>query len=137
MFPDSPPFSRPDIPVIDVFPPVGGASGGGVRPDDGQGGSAAPPKASAPKGLSPELVRRFHALIEEVTGELMQDPQQDHDTCRADAIALLIATCEHVESAPEPGESPLQYLLLEEQRKAVAALGRLERSEDASTFLRA
>ena len=137
MFPDSPPFSRPDIPVIDIFPPVGGASGGSVRHELSNGGSAPPSHASAPKGLNPELVRRFHALIEEVTDELMQDPQQDHDACRADAIALLIATCEHVEDAAEPGESPLQYLLIEEQRKAIAALGQVERSEDASTFLRA
>ena len=93
--------------------------------------------AHRPPGLNPELVRRFHALIAEVTDELMQEPHQDQDRCRADAIALLIATCEHVESPPEPGESPLKYLLLEEQRKAVAALGRSAASPDASNFLRA
>jgi hypothetical protein len=137
VFPDNPVFGRPDIPPTECFPPVNGASGGLVGPGGSHGDPApagAPPVAP---GLNPELVRRFHALIAEVTDELMQEPHQDEDRCRADAIALLIATCEHVESPPEPGESPLKYLLLEEQRKAVAALGRDAASSDASNFLRA
>jgi hypothetical protein len=137
VFPDNPVFGRPDIPPTERFPPVNGASGGLVGHGDSHGDSAPRGAPSVAPGVNPELVRRFHALIEEVTDELMQEPHQDHGRCRADAIALLIATCEHVESAPEPGESPLQYLLLEEQRKAVAALGRAAASPDASNFLRA
>ena len=137
VFPDNPVFSRPDIPATEVFPAVNHASGGLVGHGDTHRGPASASASSAAPGLNPELVRRFQALIEEVTDELMQDPHQDEDRCRADAIALLIATCEHVESPPEPGPSPLQYLLLEEQRKAVAAWGGVEMSDDASTFLRA
>jgi hypothetical protein len=137
VFPDNPPFSRPDIPAVDPFPPVGGASGGQIRHGDPRG-QAGSPGASVPvPGLSPELIRRFHALVEEVTDELMQDPQQDRIRCRADAITLLMATCEQVDDFPEPGQSPLQYLLIEEQRKALAALGRAAAPDEASTFLRA
>jgi hypothetical protein len=137
VFPDNPVFSRPEIPATEIFPAVNGASGGLVGHGDSNGGSAAPAGSSVAPGLNPELVRRFQALIEEVTGELMQDPHQDEGRCRADAIALLMATCEHVESPPEPGPSPLRYLLQEEQRKAVAAWGGVEMSDDTSTFLRA
>ncbi|HEY9106127.1 MAG TPA: hypothetical protein VIN58_05575 [Roseateles sp.] len=133
MFTDSLAFSRTDI-----ITPVSGASGGDVGHGDSHRSRASASTPSEAKGLSPDLVRRFHALIEEVTGELMRDPDQDHESSRADAIALLIATCEHVESSSEPGESPLQYLLLEEQRKAVAALGnKVGMPDDSFTFLRA
>jgi len=135
VFPDNPVFNRPDITPFDPFP-VGGASGGQAGHRGSEGGPA-PAAFQAAPGLNPELVQRFHALVEEVTDELMQEPAQDRTRCRADAIALLIATCDQVESFPEPGESPLQYLLLEEQRKAVAALGPAETPDDASTFLRA
>lgn len=133
MFKDSLAFGRTDI-----FTPVNGASGGDVGHGDSHRSPAPASTPSEAKGLNPELVRRFHALIEEVTGELMRDPDQDHESCRADAIALLISTCEHVESSPEPGESPLKYLLLEEQRKAVVAQGnKIGTPEDSFTFLRA
>lgn len=87
--------------------------------------------------LDAELVRRFHALIEEVTDQLMQSPHQDRNTCRADAITLLIATSEQVDDTTEPGESPLMYLLLEERQKAAAALAATEPPGRASAFLRA
>ena len=119
------------------MPPASDVPGGNAHPGEGSPGNTA--FSSAPeRRLNPDLVRRFHALVEEVTDELMQSPHQDRSTCRADAIELLIATCEHLDSPPEPGESPLQYLLLEEQRKAVAALGGPGESPGAvSTFLRA
>jgi hypothetical protein len=47
--------------------------------------------AAAP-AVSPELIRRFHALVDEVTDELMQDQDLDRRTCRADALTLLIAS---------------------------------------------
>jgi hypothetical protein len=83
------------------------------------------------------VVRRFHALIEEVTDELMQAPNLDRHTCRADAIALLIATSEQADAASESGESPLMYLLLEEQQKAAAILGNTGASGSVPAFLRA
>lgn len=86
--------------------------------------------------LSPELIHRFHALIEEVTDELMQGQHQDRRTCRADAITLLIATSRHVDSPSEGGESPLTYLLLEERQKAAAVLGTAGTSGHAPAFLR-
>jgi hypothetical protein len=87
--------------------------------------------------LSAEVVRRFHALIDEVTGELMQDARLDRHTCRADAIALLIAASEQADAAFDSGESPLMYLLLEEQQKTAAALGHAGDSGCAPAFLRA
>lgn len=87
--------------------------------------------------LDAELVRRLHALIEEVTDQLMQSPHQDRNTCRADAITLLIVTSEQIDDTTEPGESPLMYLLLEEQQKAAAALAVTELPGHASAFLRA
>ena len=137
MFPDNPPFSRPDIPAIDAFPPVGGASGGQVRQGDSQGQPGSKAVSWPARGISPELVRRFHALVEEVTDELMHDPQQDRVRCRADAITLLMATCEQVEDFPEPEGRPLQFLLNEEQSKVLAALGQAAAPDEASTFLRA
>jgi len=80
-------------------------------------------------------------LIDEVTDELMQGGDVDRDTCRADAIALLIATSgnnrsEQDDDAPESAESPLRYLLFEEQQKAAAVLGRAGNPSQAATFLK-
>jgi hypothetical protein len=100
--------------------------------EDGNTNDAAPSPV-----LDPELVRRFHALIEEVTDQLVQSPHQDRNTCRADAITLLIATSKQMDDATEPGESPLMYLLLEEQQKAAAALATTESPGHPSAFLRA
>jgi hypothetical protein len=138
LFPDHAGFSAPSTVPVDLLPPASDVSGGNAHPGEGSPGHAAKASAHPPApGLNPELVRRFHALVEEVTDELMVAPQQDRNICRADAIALLIATCEQAESPSDGGESPLQYLLLEEQRKAVAALGEARFAADMSTFLRA
>jgi len=97
-----------------------------------------PPSEAVPTpALSPEVVRRFHALIDEVTGELMQDARLDRHTCRADAIVLLIAASEQADAVFDGGESPLMYLLLEEQQKTAAALGHAGDSGSAPAFLRA
>ena len=110
-------------------------SGNTDHGDDSRDNNATPTAASPT--LNPELVRRFHALIEEVTDQLMQSPHQDRNTCRADAITLLIATSQQVDAAAETGESPLMYLLLEEQQKAAAALAEAEPPGHVSAFLRA
>lgn len=91
---------------------------------------------AAKPGVSRELVSRFHALIDEVTDELMEGGEADRHTCRADAIALLIATSEQGNGAPEGVESPLRYLLLEEQQKAAAALGKARNPGHTLTFLK-
>lgn len=90
----------------------------------------------AKPAVSAELVSRFHALIDEVTEELMQGRQADRHVCRADAVALLVATSEQSGGTPEGVESPLRYLLLEEQQKAVAALGRAGNPGQVPTFLK-
>jgi hypothetical protein len=104
----------------------------GDDPRDGTASASAP----TPPALSAEVVRRFHALIDEVTDTLMQDPHLDRRACRADAIALLIATSEHVDGPSDSGESPLMYLLLEEQQKAAAVLGHAQGSGHVPAFLR-
>ncbi len=91
---------------------------------------------AAKPAVSAELVSRFHALIDEVTEELMLGRQADRHVCRADAVALLVATSEQSGGAPEGVESPLRYLLLEEQQKAVAALGRAGNPGQVPTFLK-
>jgi hypothetical protein len=83
------------------------------------------------------VVRRFLALIDEVADELTRDTRLDRRTCRADAIALLIATSQQADVAFDRGESPLMYLLLEEQQKTAAALGCAGDSGSAPAFLRA
>lgn len=83
---------------------------------------AAPEAATGP-GVSPALLGRFRALIDEVTDELMQGRSGDRNSFRADAIALLIATNGHIDGPSDAVESPLTYLLREEQQKAAAALG--------------
>lgn len=111
-------------------------SGNTDHGDNSRDNHNATPTAPSPT-LSPELVRRFHALIEEVTDQLMQSPHQDRNICRSDAITLLIATSQQVDAAAETGESPLMYLLLEEQQKAAAALTAIEPPSHVSAFLRA
>lgn len=92
----------------------------------------------AAPSVSPELVRRFQALIDEVTDELMQGQQLDRRTCRADAIALLVATNGLLdESPPQHDDSPLMYLLLEEQQKAASVLGRAQPVGSLLTFMKA
>lgn len=118
-------------PVSNVF------SGNADHGDDPRDKATSPSEPAPPPALSPEVVRRFHALIEEVTDDLMQDAHLDRHTCRADAIALLIATSQQVDAPSESGESPLMYLLLEEQQKAAAVLGTAETSGHRPSFLRA
>jgi len=102
-----------------------------------QEGNRSPMTGGSAEGptLNPELVRRFHALVDEVTVQLMQGRGIDRQTCRADAISLLIATNEHLDDSPEGGESPLRYLLLEEQRKAATVQGNAEPLHGAATTL--
>lgn len=119
--------------------PVSHVPSGNTDPgDDSRDDNTATASGPSPT-LNPELVRRFHALIEEVTDQLMQSPHQDRTICRADAITLLIATSQQVDDASEAvGESPLMYLLLEEQQKAAAALTTtVELPSHVSAFLRA
>lgn len=117
--------------------PSGGNADHGGDPREDNRNTTTTPAAPSP-ALSPELVRRFHALIDEVTDQLMQEPHQERSTCRADAIALLIATSQQAGEASEGGgESPLMYLLLEEQQKAAAALAKAPLPGHVSAFLRA
>jgi len=119
-------------PVSNVF------SGNADHGHDPRDDTTPPPSEPVPTpALSPEVIRRFHALIEEVTNELMQDARLDRHTCRADAIALLIATSQQADAALDSGESPLMYLLLEEQQKTAAALGHAGDSGSVPAFLRA
>jgi hypothetical protein len=97
---------------------------------------AMPSAAEGKPALSPELARRFLALVEDVTDELMQGRDVDRHACRADAIALLVATGERLDGAAAGGESPLMYLLLEEQRKMSALLGRAESPAQAPGLLK-
>ena len=110
----------------------------------GFGGSAGEADTSAPAAppaaplVSPELVARFMQLINEVTDELMkgQAPDVDRRACRADAIRLLIATSTHPDVRAETAESPLMYLLREEQQKCAARFGTPSAGAPALTFLR-
>jgi hypothetical protein len=121
--------------IAPANPAWGSSAGHGDEPrDEGQAagaGAGAGDAAAAP--LSPDVVSRFRALIDEVTDHLMHGSHHDRGTCRADAIALLIATSGHVDEPADDGaESPLMYLLLEEQRKAAAALGRVPADRSAA-----
>jgi hypothetical protein len=87
-------------------------------------------------GLEPTLVERFHALVEEVTTELMSAGSFDRDSCRADAIALLTAASDRLYQDASP-ESPLNYLLMEERQKAEAALDPKTTPRQPLTFLKA
>lgn len=129
----APPVPRP-APVGD---PVPAASAGQQAGDDPRRAPTAVGAAAAPT-VSPELIRRFHALVDDVTDELMRGQNLDRRTCRADAIALLIATSALVDEPPPPsGESPLMYFLLEEQQMASLALGRVPAQGRALDFMKA
>jgi len=117
-------------PVNNVF------SGNADHGDDPRNKTTFPSEPAPTPSLSPEVLRRFRALIEEVTDELMQDAHLDRHICRADAIALLIATSQQVDAPSESGESPLMYLLLEEQQKAAAILRKADTSGLRPAFLR-
>lgn len=124
------------IVAAEKLPGTASRDGAATRQDGRPGGTAAGP-ASRPT-ISAELVSRFHALIEEVTDELMQGQGQevDRQACRADAITILVATSEQFDSAPEGGESPLMYLLLEEQQKTAAILGLATATGHAPVFIK-
>lgn len=81
-------------------------------------------ETDTPPALMPQLLSRFLALIEDVTDELMRGRDRlDRQSCRADAIELLIATSGQQGNPQEDGgESPLTYMLLEEQQKAAVFL---------------
>lgn len=131
--PAAPPGPRP-APVGDPVPAAGAGQQAG---DDPRRAPTAVSPAAAPV-VSPELIRRFHALVDEVTDELMHGQNLDRRTCRADAIALLIATSALVDDTPQPsGESPLMYFLLEEQQMASLALGRAQSPGPALDFMKA
>lgn len=82
--------------------------GSGSDADPGQTYGKATVSLPDPPVLTPDLIKRFKALIEEVTQELMQGPCNDRNTCRADAIALLVAASERFENPAEGIESPLK-----------------------------
>ena len=129
----APPVPRP-APVGDPVPAAGAGQQAG---DDPRRAPTAVGAAEAPT-VSPELIRRFHALVDDVTDELMRGQNLDRRTCRADAIALLIATSTLVDEPPPPsGESPLMYFLLEEQQMASLALGRVPAQGRALDFMKA
>ena len=129
----APPVHRP----ASVGDPVPAAGEGQQAGDDPRRAPTAVSPAEAPS-VSPELIRRFHALVDDVTDELMRGQNLDRRTCRADAIALLIATSALVDEPPPPGgESPLMYFLLEEQQVASAALGRAPAHGPALEFKKA
>ena len=129
----APPVPRP-APVGDPVPAAGAGQQAG---DDPRRAPTAVGAAAAPT-VSPELIRRFHALVDDVTDELMRGQNLDRRTCRADAIALLIATSALVDEPPPPsGESPLMYFLLEEQQMASLALGRVPAQGRALDFMKA
>ncbi len=103
----------------------------------GTGGGAADPFAAAAAALGPELMARFHALIEEVADTLMKGKPSDRATCRADAVALLMASARQLRPPAEQGESPLMYLLQMEQHKAAAIAGGPAPGVAALTYLKA
>jgi hypothetical protein len=120
--------------VGDRVPATGAAEQAG---DDRRRHPTALSRAEAPS-VSPELIQRFHALVDDVTDELMRGQNLDRRTCRADASALLIATSALVDEPPPPsGESPLMYFLLEEQQVASLALGRAPAPGPALDFMKA
>lgn len=97
-------------------------------------GAAAP--APAKPALSLEMLNRFRALIDDVTDELMQGQEATREACRADAITLLMATSNTMADEGTPVESPLMYLLKEEQHKAARALGETPAEPPAYTFMK-
>jgi hypothetical protein len=115
-------------PATDTFGGQGGT--GGYQPP-------LPTLAEASPTLSPELVLRFQALVEEVTDELMRKQNLDRQACRADAVAILVAASQHFDHEMAGGASPLTYLLLEEQSKITACMGPAHDPLQAASFLKA
>jgi hypothetical protein len=104
--------------------------------DSGQTHDDTVTPSPAEPSLSADLIARFEALIEEVTQELMQSRCNDQNTCRADAIALLLAASEQFENPAQRPESPLKYMLLEEQSRSRALLGEAARTGPMQTLMR-
>jgi hypothetical protein len=107
-------------------------------------GRAARRDAQAPAGepaLAAGYLQRFHALVEEVTDELMHGAGQglviDRNDYRSDAIALLIGAARQLEQPEEQMESPLMSLLLEERHKIAAQLGGAATSDRTPFLLKA
>jgi len=96
----------------------------------------APARPASDIPLSPELVSRFRALIEEVTDALMQGRDFDRATCRADAITMLIAASSQIEGPKELAESPLMYLLQEERQKSAALLSKAGSAAEPLGFVK-
>jgi len=101
-----------------------------------QPATAAAAAAPAKPALSLEMLSRFRALIDDVTDELMQGQDASREACRADAITLLMATGNTMADEGTPVESPLMYLLKEEQHKAAQALGQAPAEAPAYTFMK-
>jgi len=131
---DTPTFmTRTSMSPAERMPAQHGFGHEGGPADDSRQANAAP----AAPAVSQELADRFNALVDEVTDELMKGrPEQDRAACRADAIALLVATSKHLPRLPGAAESPLAYLLREEQQKMAALFGRTAASVAPLTFLK-
>ena len=99
-------------------------------------GAARVAEPTAPPTVNPALLGRFRALIDEVTDELMQGRSGDRNSFRADAITLLMATTKEVDGPADGVESPLSYLLREEQQKASALLGQPAESDHTLMFMK-
>ncbi|HET9642235.1 MAG TPA: hypothetical protein VFP68_02505 [Burkholderiaceae bacterium] len=116
-------------PPSDASDPVSRSQSASMRMERDGGGDAdlagLPQKrgTGAAEKLGADCLQRFLGLIDEVTEQLMQDGG-DHATCRADAITLLVEAAQQFDeqSDGQAEESPLAYLLLEEQQKAKATL---------------
>jgi hypothetical protein len=83
-----------------------------------------PAPAQEDQAPIPEWMDRLRALIEEVTNQLGGAAPGDRQACRSDAIDLLLAAIKELAVPLEIGESPLMYLLLEEQQKAATLLAK-------------
>lgn len=92
-------------------------------------------QGQARQALSLDMLTRFHALVDEVTEELVRGGTGDRQVCRLDAITLLMAACERLREE-QPGESPLAYLLQEERQKAAAALGQRPANAPALAYMK-
>jgi hypothetical protein len=101
----------------------------------GESWRAAQGQPSQPRQLGADTVGRIHALVDEVTEELMRGGPSDRRVCRLDAITLLMATCERLRDE-QAGESPLMYLLQEERQKAAAALGQQSAQVPALAYMK-
>ena len=112
---------------------TGDRSGNGAGQRNTTARAAEP--AAAPS-VNPALLGRFRALIAEGADELMQGRSGDRNSFRADAITLLMATTHQVDGPADGVESPLSYLLREEQQKASALLGQSPASDHTLMFMK-